>query len=225
MSAGAIVVAIDGPGGSGKSTVARGVASELGLSHLDTGAMYRATALVALEAGAALDDEDALGELAEGLELEMGDRVIANGVDVTEAIRSPEVNAAVSLVASRKRVRAAMVERQRAWTKVHAGAVVEGRDIGSVVLPGADVKVFLTASEEERARRRGNEEGATSAAEQRATRASIAARDAIDSSRATSPLAVAEGAVVIDSTNHSADEVIAMVVGLANSAHSRAAGS
>jgi cytidylate kinase len=127
MSTGAIVVAIDGPGGSGKSTVARGVASELGLSHLDTGAMYRATALVALEAGAALDDEDVLGELAEGLELEMGDRVIANGVDVTEAIRSPEVNAAVSLVASRKRVRAAMVERQRAWAKVHAGAVVEGR--------------------------------------------------------------------------------------------------
>ena len=146
----------------------------------------------------------------------MGERVIANGADVTEGIRSAEVNGAVSRVASVPRVRAAMVERQRAWTKAHGGAVVEGRDIASVVLPDADVKVYLTASEQERARRRAAEEGATSDAEQRATRASIAERDTLDSTRSVSPLAVAEGAVVIDSTDHSAAEVIAMVVELAN---------
>ena len=215
MSTTGVVIAIDGPGGSGKSTVARGVANALGLSHLDTGAMYRAVAFVALGSRAPLDDERALGEIAEALELEMGERVLANGNDVTDAIRSPEVNAAVSLVASKARVRAAMVERQRAWTQAHPGAVVEGRDIGSVVLPGADVKVYLTASETERARRRAAEEGAVSAVELLATRGSIAARDELDSTRAVSPLAVADGAVVIDSTDHSAAEVIAMVVDLA----------
>jgi cytidylate kinase len=185
--------------------------------------MYRTVALIALQTGIDLDDEAALGELAESLALVMGGRVVANGVDVTEAIRSPEVNAAVSVVASIRRVRAAMVERQRAWTTAHDGAVLEGRDIGSVVLPDADVKVFLTASEQVRARRRASEEGATSAAEQLATRASIAKRDAIDSTRAASPLSVADGAVVIDSTNHSAADVIAMVVDLATTATLRRA--
>lgn len=215
MSSSGVVIAIDGPGGSGKSTVARGVAAALGLSHLDTGAMYRAVALLALEAGTSLDDEAALGEIADGVELEMGERVLANGSDVTEAIRSPEVNGAVSLVAAKARVRSAMVQRQRAWTAAHVGAVVEGRDIGSVVLPEADVKIYLTASEAERARRRAAEEGATSATAQLQTLESIAARDELDSTRSVSPLAVADGAVVIDSTNHTAAEVIAMVVDLA----------
>lgn len=217
-----VVIAIDGPGGSGKSTVAKGVARALGLSHLDTGAMYRAVALIALQSGTSIDDADALGALAAQLVLEIGDLVYANGTDVTEAIRSPDVNAAVSRVAVHPSVRAEMVKRQRSWAATHPGAVIEGRDIGSVVVPDAAVKVFLTASEEERARRRANEEGALGPDSHEVTRASIAARDALDSARAASPLAVAEGAVLIDSTDKSADEVIAIVVSLAQRVDSAA---
>lgn len=211
-----VVVAIDGPGGSGKSTVSKGVAARLGLDHLDTGAMYRVVALLALRRGIALDDEEVLGALAADVDMSVAATVLADGEDVTAAIRTAEVNTAVSFVASKPLVREALVLRQRAWAARRSGVVVEGRDIGSVVLPDADVKIYLTATEQERARRRAGEQGVAhdDAALER-TRESIAARDAIDSSRETAPLVVADGAVVIDSTDKSAAEVIDEIVDLA----------
>ncbi len=149
-----MVIAIDGPAGAGKSTVARGVAAALGFTYLDSGAMYRCVALAALERGVDLDDGEALGELASGLEIELdGGSVRLDGRDVSEAIREPEVSAAASRVSVHPAVREAMVARQREL--IESGRyVAEGRDIGTVVSPDAPLKVFLTASEEERARRR-----------------------------------------------------------------------
>lgn len=151
------VIAIDGPGGSGKSTVARAVAHQLGLERLDTGAMYRAVALASLREGIDRGDATALGALARRLSLEVGERVTMDGGDVTAAIRGPDVDAVVSAVSAHAEVRSEMVRRQRAWVQGRGGGVVEGRDIGSVVFPTADLKVYLTASEEERARRRSTE--------------------------------------------------------------------
>ncbi len=206
------VVAIDGPAGAGKSTVARAVARALGYSYLDTGAMYRAVALVALRRGTAPDDGPALAELAGSIELEVGERVFVDGEDVTEAIRSEEVSEAVSAVAAQPELRAALVRRQR---EIVSGGdfVIEGRDIASVVVPEADVKIFLTASSDERARRRARQLGvdADPAAVAR-VRAALEARDARDSGRAASPLAVAPGAVTVDSTGRSVDDVVSEVV-------------
>ena len=156
-----MVIAIDGPAGAGKSTVARGVAEALGFTYLDSGAMYRCVALAALERGVELDDGEALGELARGLELELdGGSVRLDGRDVSEAIREPEVSAAASRVSVHPAVREAMVARQREL--IDSGRyVAEGRDIGTVVSPDAPLKVFLTASESERARRRAAETGET----------------------------------------------------------------
>jgi cytidylate kinase len=194
-------IAIDGPAGAGKSTVARAVAQHLGLDRLDTGAMYRSVAWAALSRHIDLDDQDALAHLAETIRIEMGERVVADGTDVTEAIRQPDVNRAVSVVAANPAVRAALVSRQRQWVLDHGGGVVEGRDIGSVVFPNADLKVFLTASPEERARRR-SEEGPDG----------VARRDRLDSTRAASPLEVADGAQVVDTTGRPVDEVVKEVL-------------
>ncbi|HET9731854.1 MAG TPA: (d)CMP kinase [Acidimicrobiales bacterium] len=205
------VVAIDGPSGSGKSTVARRVAEALGVRHLDTGAMYRAVTWAALRDGVDPGDGPELGRLAAGLRLQVDDRVVVDGVDVTDAIRAADVTATVSAVSAHPQVREVMVERQRQWVGQGAGAVVEGRDIASVVLPQADAKAFLTASEEERARRRAAQTGAPAVAQ---VAADLARRDGLDSARAVSPLVVAPGAVVIDTTGRSIDEVVAEVLEL-----------
>jgi cytidylate kinase len=211
------VIAIDGPAGSGKSTVARRVAGALGLAYLDTGAMYRSVAFAALRAGIDPADADAVTALAEGISIEVGDRVtedgvgrvIVDGVDATDAIRGAEVTTAVSTVAANPGVRAAMVRRQRAWADARGGGVAEGRDIGTVVFPGADLKVYLTANEDERARRRAQELGQP-AYDQVA--ADIARRDKVDSTRAASPMMVAEDALVIDTTGRTIDEIVEEVL-------------
>ncbi|MBV8304926.1 MAG: (d)CMP kinase [Acidimicrobiia bacterium] len=206
------LVAIDGPAGSGKSTVARAVADRLGAAYLDTGAMYRSVTLAALQRGVEASDGEALATLARSLDIEVGARVLVDGVDVTTAIRRTDVTAVVSAVSAHPPVRAEMVRRQRRWAEAHGGeGVVEGRDIGTVVFPDADVKVFLTASEQERARRRQRDERAPHVD---AVAADLARRDAIDSTRAASPLRAADDAVVIDTTGHTVDEVVDQVVGL-----------
>jgi cytidylate kinase len=195
------VIAIDGPAGSGKSTVSRAVATRLGLDRLDTGAMYRAVAWAALDRGIDPGDRPSVATLARNLALVVGERVEADGVDITEAIRGPEVSGAVSVVAANPDVRAALVERQRRWVAERGGGVIEGRDIGSVVFPDADVKIFLTATVDERARRRP-EEGADA----------LTRRDRLDRTRAASPLGVAEGARVIDTTGRPVQDIVEEVV-------------
>lgn len=214
-----IVVAIDGPSGSGKSTVARGVARRLGLRYLDTGAMYRAVTWLALARGLPLEDRDALASLADHVEIQVANdpdssEVRADGTDVTTAIRSAEVTAAVSAVSAVPGVRAAMVRRQREAIG-GGGIVVEGRDIGTTVAPDAAVKVYLTADPEARARRRADETNGRLDA----TKAAIERRDSLDSGRAASPLAQAPDAVVIDSTELSADDVIERVISQVEAVH------
>ena len=197
------IIAIDGPAGSGKSTLSQALSTRLGLARLDTGAMYRAVALAALDRGIDPADADAVATLAASVDLGVGERVTVDGVDVTEAIRGPDVNRSVSVVAANPGVRRAMVARQRRWVASHAdGVVVEGRDIGSVVLPSADVKVYLTASDDERARRRPEEEAHE-----------LSRRDHLDRTRAVSPLGVADGAHVIDTTGRSVEDVAEEIAG------------
>jgi cytidylate kinase len=208
------IIAIDGPGGSGKSTVATAVAERLGFRHLDTGAMYRAVTLLALREGT-VGDEKATAALARDMSLEVDGKVMLDGEDVTTAIRSPEVDAAVSQVSAHAGVRAQLVERQRAWVAGGGGAVVEGRDIGSVVFPDARLKIYLTADPEERVRRRLQQLGPWS--DERVpvashTAASLARRDDLDATRTSSPLKVAEGAIVVDSTGRSVDDVVEEVL-------------
>ena len=148
------VIAIDGPAGSGKSTVARALADRLGLRYLDTGAMYRAVAFAALRADVDPEDADVVGSLAADLDIEVGDRVVVDGVDATVEIRGPEVTRAVSTVAANPTVRKELRERQQAWAAANGGGVIEGRDIGSVVFPDAELKVYLTAAPDARAARR-----------------------------------------------------------------------
>jgi CMP/dCMP kinase len=207
------VIAIDGPAGSGKSTVAVAVARRVGLACLHTGAMYRATTLAALREAIDPSDGEALAALVGRISIEVEDRVLLDGEDVTEEIRSEPVAAAVSAVSADAGVREQLVERQRAWVRARGGAVVEGRDIGTVVFPDADVKVYLTASVEARAARRAEERG-EGAADLAAVAARIAARDRLDSGRAVSPLAVAADAHVIDSTTLDVDEVVEKVLAL-----------
>jgi cytidylate kinase len=199
------VVAIDGPAGAGKSTVARAVAGALGFTYLDSGAMYRSVALVAGERGASP------AEVARAIRIELGDRVLADGEDVSAAIRTPEVSEAASRVAADREVREAMVAEQRRML-ADGDWVVEGRDIGTVVAPAADVKVFLTADPEERARRRAAELGVA----RDSVLAEQAIRDARDQGREHSPLEPAAGAVVIDTTGLTQAEVVARVVALAS---------
>ena len=196
------VVAIDGPAGSGKSTIAKLLAERLNWSFLDTGAMYRAVTALALRNGVDAHNEEAVARLARECLIETIPRVTIDGIDVTVEIRQPEINHAVSIVAANPKVREAMVTRQREWSlRQPRGTVVEGRDIGTVVFPDATLKVFLTASSEERARRRGDE-----------TAASIQRRDEIDSSRDHSPLKADVDAVVIDTTNIDIEGVIEEIV-------------
>jgi len=196
------VIAIDGPAGSGKSTVARAVAHALGWSFLDTGAMYRAVTVEALDRGLDLTDEVALGELAESLTLTTLPRVTVNGRDVEDEIRTDQVNAGVSIVAANPLVRRSMVSRQRELAAaLPGGSVVEGRDIATVVFPSATLKVFLTATLEERAQRRG-EEGVDS----------VARRDDADSTREASPLRQARDSYVLDTTGRSVDDVVEEII-------------
>jgi CMP/dCMP kinase len=206
-----VVIAIDGPAGAGKSTVSRALAERLGFTYLDSGAMYRCVALAAIRVGAALDSEDAVGEIAEGLEIEFeGGAVLLNGETVTDAIREPEVSATASRVSVHPRVRAAMVARQREL--IDAGRyVAEGRDIGTVVAPDAPLKVFLTASPAERARRRAAETGEHA----RDVLDAQSARDERDSSREHGALRLAEDSVEVDTTGLQVGEVVERIAGLA----------
>lgn len=206
-----MVIAIDGPAGAGKSTVARAVARELGFTYLDSGAMYRCVALAVARAGADPDDGDVAGELAERIRIDLSDsRVDLDGEDVTTAIRAPEVSALASRVSVHPRVRAAMVDQQRRL--IAAGRyVAEGRDIGTVVSPDAPLKVYLGASDEERARRRAAETGEPLEDVLRAQRE----RDRRDRERELGALRPAEDAVELDTTGLSIDEVVARVVALA----------
>lgn len=207
-------VAIDGPAGAGKSTLARALADHLGLERLDTGAMYRSVAWAALRRGVDPDDGPAVAALARGLAIEVGERVVVDGEDATAGIRTPAVDAAVSAVAANPDVRIDMVARQRAWVAARGGGVVEGRDIGTVVLPGADLKVYLTAVPDERARRRAAERGGPTALAEVA--AALDRRDTLDSTRRASPLPTAAqvppDALVVDSTGKPAEEVLEEVL-------------
>jgi cytidylate kinase len=202
-----MVIAIDGPAGAGKSSVARGLADALGFAHLDSGAMYRAVGLLTQRHGGAASEH------AQGLDIEVGDRVLVAGEDVTDAIRTPEVSEAASRVAANGRVRAALVDKQRELL-ADGDWVVEGRDIGTVVMPDAAVKIFLTASPEERARRRAAELGTNVDTVLR----DQALRDAQDETREHSPLQMAPGAVALDTTGLSLDDVIGRIVALVDEA-------
>ncbi|HEY1355210.1 MAG TPA: (d)CMP kinase [Solirubrobacterales bacterium] len=206
-----MVIAIDGPAGAGKSSVARGVADDLGFTYLDSGAMYRCAALAALERGVDLDDPAAVGDLASSIEIDLdGDRVVLDGRDVSAAIREPETSAAASRVSIHPAVREAMVARQRRL--IDAGRyVAEGRDIGTVVSPDSPLKVFLTATPEERARRRAAQTGEDESEVLAAQRE----RDARDSSREHSAMRAAEDAVELDTTGLTLAEVVERVVALA----------
>jgi CMP/dCMP kinase len=206
-----MLVAIDGPAGAGKSTIAHDLARELGYGYLDSGAMYRCVGLLSLRAPAQLP-----AQLAREATIELdGVRVTLNGEDVSEEIRTPEVSSAASRVAADADVRSALVAKQRALIAT-GDWVIEGRDIGSVVAPAADVKVFLTATAGERARRRALQTGADAAA----TLAEQERRDQRDATRVHSPLAPARGAVILDSTGVSAQEVVASIAALARAASS-----
>ena len=199
------VIAIDGPAGSGKSTIGRALAARLGLEYLDTGAMYRSVAFAALRDGIDAADLEAVAALASTVTIVVAERVLVDDDDATEAIRGPEVTRAVSAVAANPDVRREMVRRQREWAAAHDGGVIEGRDIGTVVFPEAELKVYLTADERERLRRRAAEAGEEVARD-------IARRDEVDSTRAASPLYAADDALVIDTTGRSIDEIVEEVL-------------
>ena len=206
------VIAIDGPAGSGKSTVARAVAVKLGMPYLDTGAMYRAVAFSAIRRGIDPEDAPAVAKLAAEMKLEVADRVLVDDVDATIEIRSPEVTRAVSVVAVNPHVRKELVRRQREWAETEGSGVIEGRDIGTVVFPEAPVKVFMTASDEERAQRRTQEMLDMHYDE---VAADIARRDHIDSTRPLAPLSRPPDAVVVDTTESTVEEVVDLVMLLA----------
>ena len=222
-----MIIAIDGPSGAGKSTVSKAVARRLGFSCLDTGAMYRSIAWQALQDGVSLEDGEALGRIADtheiGFSHEPGDpfprRVSIAGVDVTDAIRTSEIDRAVGPVAAVPAVREALVAQQQRIGRA-GDYVVEGRDIGTVVFPEAPVKVFLTASAEERATRRvkQNEERHVGSTNYEEVLADIRKRDEIDSSRAASPLKPAEDAVHLDSTGKTIEEIISFICSRAEQA-------
>ncbi|MGV8082730.1 MAG: (d)CMP kinase [Coriobacteriia bacterium] len=215
-----MIIAIDGPAGSGKSTVAKSVAERLGMRFLDTGAMYRSVAARGRELGIDDFDDAALARIASAERIsftfdESGQRVFIGGKDVTRAIRTPEIDGAVSAVASLPGVRAAMVAQQRQIANT-GDFVVEGRDIGTVVFPDADVKVYLTASAEERARRRtAQHETLGMAVEPEDVQEALERRDEFDSSREHSPLTAAADAVILDTTDLSLEQVIKRVLELA----------
>ncbi|MFO7299137.1 MAG: (d)CMP kinase [Actinomycetes bacterium] len=200
------IVTIDGPSGTGKSTVTRAIADRFALPFLDTGAFYRAATLAVLEAGVAPEDGPAVIEVVKGITIDQKYGVTyLDGRDVSERIRDADVTGAVSAVSAHPEVRRMMVERQREWVEAEGGsAIVEGRDIGSVVFPDAEVKIYLDARPEVRAMRRAMESGE----DPRTVAAAIERRDRYDSTRAVAPLTVPEGAVVIDTSDLAFDEVV-----------------
>lgn len=222
-----MIIAIDGPSGAGKSTVAKAVARKLGFSCLDTGAMYRAIAWRAVQDGVALDDECGLGRIARTYDIEFSHEpgepaprgVSIDGVDVTDAIRTAEIDRAVSPVSAAPSVREALVDQQRRIGRA-GDYVVEGRDIGTVVFPEAEVKVFLTASDEERAHRRvrQNADRGIGSIDYDEVLEDLRRRDGRDSSRAASPLRPADDAVMLDSTGRFIEDIIDEICGLAQDA-------
>jgi cytidylate kinase len=203
------VIAIDGPAGAGKSTVARQVSTATGLRYLDTGAMYRCVALEVQNTATDPNDADAVGKIARDVKVVIErDAAKLNGVDVSTEIRTGEINAIVSIIAAHTPVRDAMREQQRKWIEAQKGGVVEGRDIGTVVFPDAILKVFLTASPEVRAERRVGQTGGDITA----VAASIAERVHLDSTRLDSPLRPSEDSVIVDSSNRTIEEVVAEIV-------------
>lgn len=217
------VIAIDGPSGSGKSTISRRLATETNLPYLDTGATYRAVALLATRTGVDLADGQICEKVALEIDLELTNetidgalkqRVLVNGEDVSAEIRTPEMSQAASKISVHPGVRSVLVQRQRDWVASHGGGVVEGRDIGSVVFPTATLKIFLTADAAERARRRQEDAHAPEFANMSATDAQkqLAERDHRDSNREVSPLQAVEDALVIDTSNKSIEDVVSYVL-------------
>ena len=205
------VIAIDGPAGSGKSTVARQLAVRLGLRYLDTGAMYRAITFAALRRNLDPADAEPVAALARKVDLEVTlEHVRVDGVDATIEIRGPEVTRAVSTVAANPEVRSELVARQREWAQRHGGGVIEGRDIGSVVFPDAELKVYLDARPEIRAARRSKE---VTDLDYETLAADIAKRDALDQGRDASPLTRAGDAVEVDTSDLDVDEIVELIVG------------
>jgi len=203
-----LVIAIDGPAGSGKSTIAKAVSARVGIEYLDTGAMYRAVTHAVLTQEVAIEDEAAVAEVAKTIELEIADgTVTVNGEDATAAIRNPEVTALVSAVSANPAVRDEMRERQRVWARAIGGGVMEGRDIGTVVFPDAPLKIYLTATVEERARRRAMQSGQDVAE----VEADIRRRDTADSSREHAPLTQADDAILVDTTELTIDGVVDVI--------------
>ena len=206
-----MIVTLDGPGGTGKSTVSRAVAARAGLPHLDTGAYYRAATLAVIRAGADPGDPEAAYRIVSRTSMDQeGDRMYLDGEDVSTEIRGEAVTSAVSAVSAHPDVRELLVEMQRTWADEHGGGVVEGRDIGSVVFPDAEIKVFLDASPEVRARRRARETGERV----EDVLQNLERRDLLDSTRPTSPLMVPEGAVVLDTSNLPLEQVVEQLLEL-----------
>ncbi|MDQ2649025.1 MAG: (d)CMP kinase [Actinomycetota bacterium] len=200
------IIAIDGPAGSGKSTVARALASRLDLEYLDTGAMYRGITFAALRRGVDPAEAETVARMVLDVELALeADRLVVDGADATVEIRGPEVSRAVSVVAANPAVRDEMVRRQRAWAAERGGGVLEGRDIGTVVFPDATLKVYLTADPEVRAARRSKE---VSDLDYETVAADLARRDAFDQAREVSPLTEAADAVVVDTTGLTVEEIV-----------------
>jgi cytidylate kinase len=203
------VVAIDGPAGAGKSTVARAVADALGVNVLDTGAMYRAVTLIVLARGLDPEDGAAAAKITDEIAIDVGERVTIDGRDVSEEIRTPAVTAAVSAVSAHPAVRRELIDQQRAWVAAHGSGVAEGRDMASVVFPDARLKVFLTASPAERAARR-YEERRHEIEDVDAAHRALIERDTLD--HETNPLVPVEGALVVDTTGRTIDDVVAQIV-------------
>jgi cytidylate kinase len=203
------VIAIDGPAGSGKSTVAKALAARLGLEYLDTGAMYRSVTFAALRRGIDPGDTDVVGRMAADVAIDVRpDGVVVDGVDASIEIRGPEVSRAVSIVAANPAVRAEMVRRQREWVATRGGGVLEGRDIGTVVFPDAELKVYLTADPEVRAERRSKE---VTDLDYETVAADLARRDALDQGREVSPLAEADDAFLVDTTGLRVEDIIDVI--------------
>lgn len=208
-----LIVTLDGPSGTGKSTVSRLLARRLGIPYLDTGAFYRAATLAALAGGADLSDAEDVGRIVSEAEFsQRGDTMILNGEDVSEPIRSAEVTSHVSEVSAHASVRELLVGHQRAWLDAHGRqAVVEGRDIGSVVFPNASHKIYLDARPDVRAARRANQVGDQDMAE---VLADIRRRDHLDSTRAASPLTIPDGAIIVDTSDLDVDQVVDSIMAL-----------